>query len=174
MPLWVYNIPVTVKSTVDPATVACLAGEGTVVGIKDSSGAGELLAELNFLSQREGFALWRFLGSVFRTTTTSSLGAHGVIPGLANLVPALFVKAWEASETGDDSSQQFLEKIGVASKIMKLAKAGGPNASSFSGMKAALNHIGILDYDTVSRPLRPLAEEEKLQIPDILNELRLT
>lgn len=174
MPLWVYNIPVTVKSTVDPATVACLAGEGTVVGIKDSSGAGELLAELNFLSQREGFALWRFLGSVFRTTTTSSLGAHGVIPGLANLVPALFVKAWEAGETGDDSSQQYLEKIVVASKIMKLAKAGGPNASSFSGMKAALNHIGILDYDTVSRPLRPLAEEEKLQIPDILNELRLT
>ncbi|MDP7578495.1 MAG: dihydrodipicolinate synthase family protein [SAR202 cluster bacterium] len=174
MPLWVYNIPVTVKSTVDPATVACLAGEGTVVGIKDSSGAGELLAELNFLSQREGFALWRFLGSVFRTTTTNSLGAHGVIPGLANLVPALFVKAWEAGETGDDSSQQYLEKIVVASKIMKLAKAGGPNASSFSGMKAALNHIGILDYDTVSRPLRPLAEEEKLQIPDILNELRLT
>ena len=174
IPLWVYNIPVTVKSSVNPDTVASLAGEGTVVGIKDSSGTGESLAELNFLARREGFNLWRFLGSIFRTTTVGSLGAHGVIPGLANLVPGLFVKAWEASETGDTNPQQYLEKIVVASKIMRLANAGSPNASSFSGLKAALNHMGILSYDTVSRPLRPLAEEEKISIPSILNELGLT
>lgn len=174
MPLWVYNIPVTVKSAVAPATVASLASEGTVVGIKDSSGAGELLAELNFMSQQEEFSLWRFLGSVFRTTTTRGIGAHGVIPGLANLIPGLFVKAWEAGERGDDRSEKYLEKIVMASKVMRLAKGGGPNASSFSGMKAALNHMGILDNDTVSRPLRPLTESEKLPIPNILNELGLT
>lgn len=172
MPLWVYNIPVTVKTAVAPTTVARLAGEGTVVGIKDSSGAGELLAELNFMSRQDGFALWRFLGSVFRTTTTRGVGAHGVIPGLANVAPGLFVKAWEAGETGgEDTAQEYLAKIAAASRIMRLAKGGGPNASSLSGMKAALKHLGILDSETVSRPLRPLTEEEKQPIPGLLREL---
>ena len=175
MPLWVYNIPVTVKTAVAPSTVARLASEGIVVGVKDSSGAGELLAELNFLSQQGGFALWRFLGSVFRTTTTRGVGAHGVIPGLGNLVPGLFVEAWEAGEAGDeDAAQRYLEKIVTASTVMKLAKGGGPNASSFSGMKSALKHMGILDSDTVSRPLRPLTEEEKQPIPGLLREVGLT
>ena len=38
LPLWVYNIPQTVKTAVEPGTVAMLAAEGTVVGVKDSSG----------------------------------------------------------------------------------------------------------------------------------------
>ena len=52
VPLWVYNIPSTVKTIVEPATVATLAEEGTVVGIKDSSGAGEPLAQLNLLCEQ--------------------------------------------------------------------------------------------------------------------------
>ena len=98
-----------------------------------------------------------------------------MIPGLANVVPGLFAKAWEAGEAGDeDAAQKHLEKIVTASKVMNLAKGGGPNASSFSGMKAALKHLGILENDTVSRPLRPLTEEEKQPIPGLLRELELT
>ena len=33
--------------------------------------------------------------------------------------------------------------------------------------------MGVLDSDTVSRPLRPLTEEEKQGIPAILEELGL-
>ena len=66
LPLWVYNIPVTVKTVVEPGTIAQLASEGTVAGVKDSSGAGELLAHLNVLCAQGGFELYRFLGSVFR------------------------------------------------------------------------------------------------------------
>ena len=40
LPLWVYHIPQNVKTAVAPGTVAALAAEGAVVGIKDSSGAG--------------------------------------------------------------------------------------------------------------------------------------
>ena len=53
LPLWVYNIPVTVKTSVDPATTAQLADEGTVAGIKDSSGTGELHAQLVMLCRAE-------------------------------------------------------------------------------------------------------------------------
>ena len=81
MPLWVYNIPQTVKTAVDPGTIATLAAEGTVVGVKDSSGAGELLAQLNVLCEQGEISLLRFLGTVFRTTSAGSVGVHGVIPG---------------------------------------------------------------------------------------------
>ena len=40
LPLFVYNIPSTVKVAVPPAVTVQLAKEGTVIGIKDSSGAG--------------------------------------------------------------------------------------------------------------------------------------
>ena len=66
-PLWVYNIPITVKLTVEPATIADLAAEGTVVGVKDSSGQGEAFAELVARCRRNGVEMYRFLGSVYRT-----------------------------------------------------------------------------------------------------------
>ena len=81
VPLWVYNIPQTVKTAVEPSTIAALAAEGTVVGVKDSSGAGELLAQLNVLCDQGEISLLRFLGTTFRVTNAGSVGVHGVIPG---------------------------------------------------------------------------------------------
>ena len=85
LPLWVYNIPPTVKTIVEPNTIATLAAEGAVVGVKDSSGSGEPFAQLNVLCEQGGLNLLRFLGTVSRITTSTALGAHGVIPAIANL-----------------------------------------------------------------------------------------
>ena len=101
VPLWVYNIPSTVKTAVAPSTVATLASEGAVVGIKDSSGAGELLAELNILCEQGDLKLMRFLGTVFRITVAGGVGVDGVIPGLANLAANASARGWEAGEAGD-------------------------------------------------------------------------
>jgi 4-hydroxy-tetrahydrodipicolinate synthase len=174
LPLWVYNIPVTVKTVVEPATVAQLAGEGTVVGLKDSSGAGELLAQLNIMCEQGGIELLRFLGTVYRVTITRAIGAHGVIPGIANVAAATVAGAWEAGEAGDpESVREHEAKIVAATKLMRLAKGGSPDASRFSGMKSALKLMGVIEHDTVSRPLRPLTEEEKRPITAVLRELGL-
>jgi 4-hydroxy-tetrahydrodipicolinate synthase len=170
----VYNIPQTVKTAVAPGTVATLASEGAVVGVKDSSGAGELLAELNVLCQQGNISLLRFLGTVFRITTAGPIGVQGVIPGIANLVPAISTKGWEAGEVGDaETVSQCNAGLLAAQRVSRLAKGSGPNAASFSGMKSALKIMGVIDDDTVSRPLRPLTAEEKQGIPPILKELRL-
>ena len=174
MPLWVYNIPQTVKTAVAPGTIATLAREGAVVGVKDSSGAGELLAELNVLCEQGDLQLLRFLGTVFRVTTAGSVGVHGVIPGIANLVPNASARGWEAGEAGDAATvKECNAKLLIAGKIAALAKGGGPTAASFSGMKSALKIMGVLDSDTVTRPMRPLTEDEKQGIPAILDELGL-
>jgi 4-hydroxy-tetrahydrodipicolinate synthase len=172
VPLWVYNIPVTVKTVVEPQTMAALAGEGTVVGVKDSSGAGEAFAQLRALCDQGGIEMYRFLGSVFRVTTASAVGAHGVIPGIANLAPGVVAKAWEAGETGDaETARAYQAKVMAATKVMHLAKGGCANAASFSGMKSALRQMGVIDSDRVTRPLRPLTEDEKKGIPAILREV---
>ena len=175
LPLWVYNIPQTVKTAVEPGTVAMLAAEGTVVGVKDSSGAGELLAQLNILCDQGEISLLRFLGTVFRVTSAGSVGVHGVIPGIANLVPNVCALGWEAGEAGDtDTVRECNAKLITAQKVGAVARGGGANAASFGGMKAALKHMGVIDHDTTSRPFRPLTDDEKAQIPPILEELGLT
>ncbi len=173
-PLWVYNIPQTVKTAVAPGTIATLAHERTVVGVKDSSGAGELLAELNILCEQGDIPLLRFLGTVFRITNAGGVGVHGVIPGIANLVPEASARGWEAGEVGDAATvRECNAKLLIAGKIATLSKGGSANAASFAGMKSALKMMGVLDSDTVSRPLRPLTEQEKQGIPAILEELGL-
>jgi 4-hydroxy-tetrahydrodipicolinate synthase len=171
LPLWVYNIPPTVKTIVEPNTIATLAAEGTVVGVKDSSGSGEPFAQLNVLCEQGNLNLLRFLGTVSRITTSTALGADGVIPAIANLAASASARGWEAGEAGDmETVKECNAKLIAASKIAQLAKGGGPNAAAFSGMKSALKHMGILDNDTVSRPLRALTGEEKKGIPAILEE----
>ena len=174
MPLWVYNIPQTVKTAVAPGTVATLASEGTVVGVKDSSGSGELLAELNVLCEQGDIDLLRFLGGVFRITSAGSAGAHGVIPAIGNLVPAVASRGWEAGEAGDSETvRECNAQLMLATDLPRIAKGGGPDSARLSGMKSALKIMGVLDHDTVSRPMRPLTEEEKQQIPPLLKELGL-
>ena len=174
LPLWVYNIPQTVKTAVEPATIATLAAEGAVVGVKDSSGAGEMLAQLNVLCEQGELSLLRFLGTVFRVTSAGAVGANGVIPGIANLVPAICARGWEAGEAGDaETIRECNAALMVASKASRVAQGGSANAASFGAMKASLKIMGVLEHDTISRPFRPLTEEEKGQLPDILTELGL-
>jgi 4-hydroxy-tetrahydrodipicolinate synthase len=173
-PLWIYNFPAMTKLTMEPATIATLAADGTVVGMKDSSGAGEALAELVVLCEQDHIEMYRFIGSIYRTTTTRRVGAHGVIPGGSNLAAASLSKAWEAGEAGDETTAvEHLSKAIATQKISKLAKAGGRNAASASGVKSALKIMGIIDYDTVTSPMRSLTEEEKAYIPGILREVGL-
>ena len=174
LPLWVYNIPKTVKTAVAPSTVAKLATEGAGVGNKDSSGAGELLADLNILCDQGNLRLLRFLGTLYRVTTARAVGADGVIPGIANLVPKIAATGWEAGEAGEAETARACDaQLLTATGIQRFARAGGPNAASFSGMKSALKIMGVLDSDTVSRPMRPLNDEEKEGIPALLDELDL-
>ena len=174
MPLWAYNIPPTVKTAIEPGVIAMLGSEGHIVGTKDSSGAGEPLAQLNALCRQGGVEMYRFLGSVYRTTTTRGVGAHGVIPGIANLVPTIAARAWEAGDRGDEeAAQDYLARLVSATRVIRLADGGSLNSSAMSGIKSALKILGIIEHDTMTSPLRSLTEEEKALIPPILAELGL-
>ena len=173
-PLWVYNIPQTVKTAVAPATVAKLAEEGAVVGIKDSSGGGEALAELNTRIAESGANLYRFIGSTHRIGVARAVGVHGVIPGIANLLPAVSVKGWEAGSAGDEETAQRCDEILLASgALQNVAKGGSANSNNVASMKASLAILGVIEHGTMSRPMRELTEDEKQALPPILRKLGL-
>ncbi len=172
LPLFVYSIPQTVKVAVPPTVTAQLAKEGTVIGIKDSSGAGELLAQLVMLCDRENIDLRIVLGTRMRISSCKNVGVHGAVAGTANVMPEATVKAWEAGERGDaEEARKWDMKLDLMSKLAGLARGGSQQAAMFAGMKAALKTMGIIDHDTVTRPLRQFTEEEKKAIPAILKEM---
>jgi 4-hydroxy-tetrahydrodipicolinate synthase len=174
LPLFIYNIPPTVKVTVNPSTIVQLCKEGSTIGIKDSSGQGELFADLVMECDLKGVECIRFLGTRARISTCKAVGAHGDIPSGANLFPQFAVKAWELGEAGNlKEARKYDDLILKASKIMSLGKAGCANAGTLSGMKSALKIMGILDHDTVCRPMRPYTDDEKALIKPILKDCGL-
>lgn len=174
LPLFVYSIPQTVKVAVPPEVTAQLAKEGTVIGIKDSSGAGELLADLVMRCEKEKIELRRFLGTRIRIATCKGVGVHGAVAGTANVLPEATVKAFEAGEKGDmEEAIKWDNKLDLLAKLPALAKGGSPIARNLGAMKAALKIMGIIDHDTLTRPLRSLSDEEKKGIPAILTEMGL-
>ena len=173
-PLWVYNIPQTVKTPVNPETVLTLAMDNVVIGIKDSSGQGESLAQLNTLCQQNQIKLYNFIGSAFRVSRTRGVGVDGSIPGLANLVPKIYSKAFEAGQTGIEQTIQKYDSLILASnKISLFAQKGSPYRRTFASMKAALKLMDIIEYDSMSMPFEPLSHEEKSGLTEFLIELDL-
>mgnify|MGYP001059562329 CR=1 FL=1 len=176
LPLWIYNIPSMHKTPVAPSTVATLASESVISGIKDSSGTGELLTELHILRDRMGFGLCSTLGTSLRVGVATALGAQGVIPALANVVPGLFVDIWNFSKTGDIKKIKSLnEKVMIALQLGLLGKSGSSQQGSiFSGYKKALVELGVIEFDYVTKPFKALTASEALEIPLILDKLNIS
>ena len=172
--LWVYNIPQNVKSTVSPLSVATLAEEKLIEGIKDSSGHGENIAQINNLCESKSLSLLRFIGSTYRITSTSSLSLHGAIPGIANLIPKICSSGWESGEKNNSKSvNEYNQKISIAQKILSFSSGRSSTAASFSGIKSALKYLGVINHETMSKPLKSLTTEEQSRIPVLLKTLDL-
>lgn len=172
--LWVYNIPQNVKSTVSPLSVATLAEEKLIEGIKDSSGHGENIAQINNLCESKSLSLLRFIGSTYRITSTSSLSLHGAIPGIANLIPKICSSGWESGEKNNSKSvNEYNLKISIAQKILSFSSGRSSTAASFSGIKSALKYLGVIKHETMSKPLKSLTIEEQSRIPVLLKTLDL-
>ena len=176
MPLWVYNIPQMHKTAVAPTTLADLAEEGVVEGVKDSSGDGESLAQLHALRSRRGFELVSTLGTTQRATTAAALGAQGHRPrGWRMRYPPSSPRRGEAGRVGDSEMARACDdRIVAAMRLQTLARNGASvQGSVYAGLKATLMHMGVIEADHVTAPFRKLTDGERREIPEILALLGL-
>lgn len=138
LPILLYNIPQFTKVVAEAATVAELAREGTIAGIKDSSRDYEYF-EAVCIATREQPAFRLFTGSDTMLLASLAMGGSGTICGAGNVAPAWVVRIFDAYMRGDlaaaRSAQDALYQLVIAVR-----------AGVFPGaIKSALHMQGVCE-----------------------------
>jgi len=103
LPVLVYNIPQFTKVAVDPSTVALLAREGAIRGIKDSSRDFEYFEGVCIATRdQERFRI--FTGSDSMLVPSLAVGGAGTICGAGNIAPGWVVSIYNDYMRGDVGS----------------------------------------------------------------------
>lgn len=169
VPLIAYDIPVCVHVKLQRQTTVTLAREGAIIGVKDSSGDdGNFRYLLLDLADRKDIFL--MTGSEIVVDNALLMGAHGVVPGIANVDPHGYVRLWNAAQRGDwVAARKEQERLCRLFEIVWVAQgrvSGG--ASGIGAFKAAMKSLGIIDTALMPRPRAALNDAETGKINDIL------
>jgi 4-hydroxy-tetrahydrodipicolinate synthase len=160
LPVLLYNIPQATHNPLAPQTVARLAQDARILGIKDS--AGDFEAFQGFLAIKKGRANFRVLQGNEHFASASLLqGADGLVPGMANFAPAVFVSLVRTAMKGDAAACARLQE-----KITDLCSLH-THGHWLPALKAACALLG-LGNGVPSPPLLPATTEQRQAIADIL------
>lgn len=161
LPLIIYNIPQVVKSPLSVDVIAQLAEEGTVVAIKDSSTDFNHFQSL--ILRLEHLPTFRiFQGSEFQMAASVFMGAHGGVLGIANVIPHLCVKLYEAAAQGRvEESRELQRQVTAVSQVFWAGE------SPLGGLKTAISMLGF-GGPTASIPIQPLSPKSQEKIRKIL------
>jgi 4-hydroxy-tetrahydrodipicolinate synthase len=150
LPLMLYNIPQFTKVVAEPATVATLAREGTIRGIKDSSRDFEYFEGV-CIATRDLPEFRVFTGSDTMLLASLAMGGAGTICGAGNIAPAMIVHIFEDYMRGEieaaRAAQDRLYEVVVAVRAGVFPLA----------IKAALHLMGICEPWSAP-PVRQLDE----------------
>ncbi|MEV6736453.1 dihydrodipicolinate synthase family protein [Streptomyces sp. NPDC051104] len=166
VPVVAYDIPVSVHVKLGPELVLELAADGTLAGLKDSSGdlAG-LRAVVTGVRSRPALTGFSALtGSELVVDSALALGADGAVPGLANVDPEGYVRLdrlcragdWEAARAEQERLCALYGMVGVGDP----ARMGG-SSSALGAFKAALHLRGVIACPATAEPQVPLTQEER-------------
>jgi 4-hydroxy-tetrahydrodipicolinate synthase len=150
LPILVYNIPQNTKVVVEPASVAALARDGSVAGIKDSSRDFEYFESVCVATR--GLPDFRiFTGSDTMLLASLAMGGAGTICGGANVAPGWVVRIFDDFERGDLKAARAHQDSLL--ELVQAVRAGVFPAA----IKAALHLQGLCEPWLVP-PVAPLGE----------------
>jgi N-acetylneuraminate lyase len=149
-PLWVYNIPSATGVEITAAVMADLRTIPMVSGIKYSS--YNLYDMKRIISLSPDITVHSGFDEVCVAGLT--MGAHGAIGSTYNVLPATFVKLFEAASRGEWAEAQAIQ--GRANEAIQALLS----VPLIGGMKAILTAWGI-NCGSARRPQRPLTDVER-------------
>ncbi len=163
LPVFIYNIPSTVKTAIKPYIVAQLAETcENIVGIKDSSGDWtNCLNLLALLGDRTDFSV--MLGSHTALGAAVLFGADGGVVSISNVAPKESVALYNAAKARDIDEVHRLQKL-----LLRLGKMY-TYGQGVSGMKACLEILGVCNAHTTG-PLLPVSEAAKDELRQLLSD----
>ena len=165
LPLMLYNIPQFTKVVAEPATVASLAREGAIQGIKDSSRDFEYFEGICIATRDiAGFRI--FTGSDTMLLASLAMGGSGTICGAGNVVPDWVVRIYDEFERGDlDAARNAQDRLYAL--VSAVREGVFPLA-----IKAALHMLGICEPWSAP-PVRRLDERLEARLRERLAGLGL-
>ncbi|MDJ1134900.1 dihydrodipicolinate synthase family protein [Streptomyces iconiensis] len=191
LPLFAYDIPVSVHSKLPAALVRGLAEDGTLAGLKDSSGdeggLRRLIVELGGAAARTaareaagaagspGFSI--LTGAELTVDAALLAGADGVVPGIGNVDPAAYVRIYDAARAGEWALAAKEQERLVA--LFSLVDVGpepdmGRSSSALGAFKAALQLLGVIACRDTAFPQVQLSDDSVEQVAERLRAAGLT
>jgi 4-hydroxy-tetrahydrodipicolinate synthase len=165
IPVVAYNEPRYTSNPLTREVLAELVAMPWMVGIKDSSGDRELLADTCRLATGSGGRFSVSQGDESSLDAGLRLGAQGIVPGVANLAARRCVELYRVAQAGDwaGAARAQLDLRQVA-RIHEVRRG-------VVSMKAALSLLDIVPPH-VSAPFQPLDDAELARLRVILDEAR--
>ena len=161
LPILLYNIPQYTKIVAEPSTVAKLAREGTIAGIKDSSRDFEYFEGVS-IATRDLPRFRVFTGSDTMLLPSLTMGGAGTICGAANVAPHWVVRIFEAFQRRDMVAARDAQDA-LYQLVMALRGGVFPAA-----IKAACHQQGLCE-PWCAAPVAPLDERTESKLRDRLD-----
>jgi 4-hydroxy-tetrahydrodipicolinate synthase len=134
LPLLIYNIPGRTGVTMEVATIAELAQNQNIIGLKDCTGN----VNLSRIVEQVPADFLVYTGEDADALAAKTIGAQGVISVASHLFGKELTKMYQAVEQGNYlAAADLMRKLTPAMSAMFSAPSPSPT-------KAALNHLGIL------------------------------
>jgi len=161
IPVIIYNMPGATGIDLDAATVIQLAQHPNIVGIKDSSGNVTKFADI-VRAVRSDFAVLAGSGGYF--CPALCVGAKVCVAALANVAPRQCVAMYDGFLAGRHDETRALQL-----KLLPL-NAAVTTRWNVAGLKAALEELGDYYGGPPRLPLRPLGDEDRRTLKQIMHE----
>lgn len=175
VPLFAYENPGRVNGHSIPADLALeLAADGTIQGVKDSSGGHAYLEALLRGREREGLSSLSILsGSEVDADHAILSGADGLVPGLGNVDPHGYVHLMQLAQGGEvaraRAEQERLRRL-FAIVSIETEVPMGDSSRALGAFKAAMKMLGAIDHDPCAPPSVRLDDDDRSRIEQILVE----
>lgn len=164
VPVILYNVPSRTACNLNAETVIRLANDCvTIIGIKEAS--NDFLQIMHIIRNMESRNFVIVSGDDALTLPILSVGGHGVISVIGNILPKEFSQMVHAALQNDMSLARYLH-YKMLDIIDWLYKEGNP-----VGIKAALENAEICKKN-VRLPLISASEETQLKLASLINNLK--
>jgi 4-hydroxy-tetrahydrodipicolinate synthase len=174
VPLWAYDVPVRVHSRLSTDLLITLGLDGVIAGVKDSSGDDVGFRRLVAANNAAGHPLQIFTGHEVVVDAMALVGADGVVPGLANVEAAGYVRLWEAASRGDwTAARTEQEHLNRVFEIVFQPTGLSGDATGVGAFKAAMQARGLIEHATMAFPTQSLDAAAVDRIRSVLGGLEL-
>ena len=161
IPVLLYSVPQFTGVALEPPEVVALSEHPNIIGIKESSGNVQRVAEI-IASVRPDFQM--LVGSAATIYVSLTIGARGAILALGSALPDKCVELYELFRKGQHEKARELQEVILRASKLVVSECG------IAGVKYTMDQRGYRG-GLPRLPLLPLKDEQKKRVNALLETL---